>query len=52
MEQIIKIEPNNKQWAEIKVLENGYLIKTFQQEFVAETLKKLLEILSKEIKKF
>ena len=50
--EIIKVEPNSKNWANIECVENGYKIKVRQQEYVAETKKKLLEILSKVIKEF
>ena len=52
MENIIKEEPNNKMWTNIAVVENGYVIDFYGKKYSAETLKKLLEILSKELKKF
>lgn len=46
----VKINANDKNWCEITVKENGYVVKFYQCELVARNINELNEIISKNIK--
>lgn len=37
---------NNKYWANISVVENGYVIDTYQEKYTATDLKHLIDVIS------
>ena len=52
MEKIIRVAPNEKRWAKIGTTENGYVVEFYEKKYVAESLKKVVEIIMKEMIRF
>lgn len=50
--EIIKINESDRNWCNIKVTLNGYIVEFYQAEFIARNIKELNEIIAKNIKKF
>jgi len=40
-------QQNKKQWANITVVENGYIIDTYMEKYIASNLKELTEVISR-----